>query len=283
MIDLTHATNELMVSIDRKVYDNGTCTIEDLKFSVKQGEFVAIVGPSGSGKTTLLKIIAGIDQHVDGKVTINGKETAKPDIGFMFQEARLMPWLTIKQNIEMVLPKTGSIESKKGILKDSITGDLGQLLEQVGLTEFADNYPSQLSGGMKRRASLVRAFINHPPLLLMDEPFQSLDEPTANALRQILLTLWKDTQPIVLFVTHTLREALALADRVIFLSSRPSQVILEHVIDIPRPRKLEDDAINELHAQLLSDYPQLLSGSLEANSLSIRGGSSETKRTIYER
>ena len=255
MTDSTHGVDAgVKVAIDKKVYANGTCTIEGLDFSAKAGEFIAIVGPSGSGKTTLLKIIAGIDRQVEGEVTINGQVTHEPDIGFMFQESRLMPWLTIKENIEMVLKETDS--------KTSINDKINQLLEQVDLTEFADNYPKQLSGGMKRRAALVRAFINHPSLLLMDEPFQSLDEPTADSLRQLLLTLWKDTQPIVLFVTHTLREALALADRVIFLSARPSRVILEHTIEIPRPRKLEDDAINALHAQLLNEYPQLLSGSL---------------------
>lgn len=251
---MTDLKGGIEVTIDRKVYANGTCTIEGLNFTAKAGEFVAIVGPSGSGKTTLLKIIAGIDQHVEGKVMINGQVTQKPDVGFMFQEARLIPWLTVKENIEMVLQDADSKASKNR--------KLIPLLEQVGLIEFADNYPAQLSGGMKRRTALVRAFINHSPLLLMDEPFQSLDEPTADSLRQILLTLWKETQPVVLFVTHTLREALALADRIIFLSERPARVILEHTIEISRPRKLEDDAINELHAQLLSDYPQLLSGKL---------------------
>ncbi len=248
----------LDVNISKKVYSNGTCALEDLTFSAKKGEFVAIVGPSGSGKTTLLNIIAGIDQQVEGKIFVNGQlqsessKQKKPDIGFMFQESRLMPWLTVIQNIQMVMGEKQSLE----------TTFLSQLLDQVGLAEFTDNYPKQLSGGMKRRVSLIRAFINRPPLLLMDEPFQSLDEPTANTLRKILLDLWTETKPTVLFVTHTLREALALADRVVFLSDRPSQVIMEYAVNIPRPRKLEDNAINELHARLLNDYPQLLSGSL---------------------
>lgn len=166
-----------------------------------------------------------------------------------------MPWLTVKQNIQMVMNVAGGQN-----ISAARMGDLLKLLEKVGLKDFADNYPGQLSGGMKRRASLVRAFINHPPLLLMDEPFQSLDAPTANVLRQILTELWMDTKPMVLFVTHTLREALALADRVLFLSNRPSRVVLEHSVDIIRPRQLEDNAINELHAQLLHQHPHLLSG-----------------------
>ena len=253
----------LDVNITKKVYSNGTCALEGLTFSVKKGEFVAIVGPSGSGKTTLLNIIAGIDQQVEGKIFFNSElrlplessKQNKPDIGFMFQESRLMPWLTVKQNIQMVMSEKQGLENTF----------LSKLLDQVGLTEFTENYPKQLSGGMKRRASLVRAFINRPPLLLMDEPFQSLDEPTANTLRKILLDLWAETEPTVLFVTHTLREALALADRVIFLSDRPSQVIMEYTVDIPRPRKLEDNVINELHTRLLNEYPQLLSGSISGS------------------
>lgn len=254
--------NSLTVSIDSKTYPNGTRAITDLRLDAKQGEFVAIVGPSGSGKTTLLNIIAGIDQQYQGNIKLNNQTQLAEDknlrdIGFMFQESRLMPWLTVTENIQMVVNQNSDANKKVAIE----TEYLSKLLDKVGLKEFADNYPTQLSGGMKRRASLVRAFINHPSLLLMDEPFQSLDAPTANALRQILIELWMETQPMVLFVTHTLREALALADRVIFLSERPSRVILEHTVTIPRPRMLEDDAVNELHAQLLNDYPQLLSGS----------------------
>ena len=253
----------LEISIDNKTYPNGTCAIEGLNLFARQGEFVAIVGPSGSGKTTLLNIIAGIDREMEGNIILHGRPQQvagekPPHIGFMFQESRLMPWLTLTQNIQMVM----NPEGKPGKITESEMAYMFKLLEQVGLSEFADNYPNQLSGGMKRRASLVRAFINHPPLLLMDEPFQSLDAPTANVLRQILIALWMETRPMVLFVTHTLREALALADRVIFLSDRPSRVVLQHTVDIPRPRQLEDIAINELHAKLLNDYPHLLSGSI---------------------
>ena len=255
--------SSLDVNINKKVYSNGTCALENLTLSAKQGEFVAIIGPSGSGKTTLLNIISGIDQQVDGEIIFNDElqlplessKQKKLDIGFMFQEPRLMPWLTVTQNIQMVMREKHGLDN----------AFLSKLLDQVGLADFADNYPKQLSGGMKRRASLVRAFINRPPLLLMDEPFQSLDEPTANTLRKILLDLWVETKPTVLFVTHTLREALALADRVIFLSDRPSRVIMEYEVNIPRPRKLEDSAINELHARLLNEYPQLLSGSISGS------------------
>ena len=253
----------LQVEIGNKTYPNGTCAIKGLEFAVSQGEFIAIVGPSGSGKTTLLNIIAGLDRQVKGNIVLNEeqhleKNVSAPDIGFMFQESRLMPWLTVKQNIQMVMSQQASHINSSGR-----SDYLSKLLQKVGLEGFADNYPGQLSGGMKRRASLVRAFINHPHLLLMDEPFQSLDAPTANVLRQLLIDLWMETRPMVLFVTHTLREALALADRVLFLSDRPSRVVLEYRVDIERPRQLEDKDINELHAQLLRQYPQLLSGSVD--------------------
>ena len=130
------------------------------------------------------------------------------------------------------------------------------MLKRVCLDDFADAFPGQLSGGMKRRAALVRAFINQPQLLLMDEPFQSLDKPTANSLRNLLLELWKETKPSVLFVTHSLREALTVADRILFLSDRPSSIIMDYKVEIPRPRNLEDEAVNALHAQLLKQYPR---------------------------
>jgi NitT/TauT family transport system ATP-binding protein len=240
----------LKIQINKKTYPNGTCTIDDLRLSAEQGEFVAIVGPSGTGKTTLLNIVAGIDKDVDGSISLNDRAPDESTIGFMFQDARLMPWLTVEQNIQLVLNESSADMNLR----------MDQLLERVGLSEFGKTYPSQLSGGMKRRASLVRAFINHPQMLLMDEPFQSLDKPTANTLRQLLLDLWNEAKPTVLFVTHSLREALALADRIIFLSDRPSSVIMDYTVDIPRPRELEGEAVNSLHSQLLKQYPELLSG-----------------------
>ncbi|MCK5667341.1 MAG: ATP-binding cassette domain-containing protein, partial [Thiotrichaceae bacterium] len=168
------------IKIDKKNYNNETCAISDMLFSAESGEFIAIVGPSGTGKTTLLNIVAGIDQQYDGKVILNTQNSiTKPNISFMFQDSRLLPWQTVKQNIELVLDEnTPEIQSR-----------IIQLLKKVGLQEVGNKFPAQLSGGMKRRVSMVRAFINQPQLLLMDEPFQSLDEPTANELRVMLLDL----------------------------------------------------------------------------------------------
>lgn len=235
--------NTLSVNIATKRYPNGNCAIQNLAFNAKPGEFVAIVGPSGAGKTTLLKIISGLDTAYDGQLQL----AAQTRIGFMFQEPRLMPWLTVAQNLALV--------------DKSASGNrLAQALDQVGLKDCADLFPNQLSGGMQRRVALLRAFLMAPQLLLMDEPFQSLDLPTADQLRAQLLTLWQATQPTVLFVTHNLAEALALADRVLFISAGPSRVALDFPVDLPRPRGLDSAAVQRLGQQLLADHPDLLRG-----------------------
>jgi NitT/TauT family transport system ATP-binding protein len=207
---------------------------------------LAIVGPSGAGKTTLLKIISGLDTAFEGRLQM----PSAGRVGFMFQEPRLMPWLTVEQNLRLV-DKTA--DSTK----------LAQSLAKVGLKDCANLFPNQLSGGMQRRVALLRAFSVAPQLLLMDEPFQSLDVPTANQLRAHLLELWQDIKPTVLFVTHNLQEALALADRVLFLSTGPSQIALDLPLDLPRPRGVDSPAVQALAQQLLQRYPDLLKGRVD--------------------
>ncbi|MEZ5476402.1 MAG: ABC transporter ATP-binding protein [Thiolinea sp.] len=234
-------------------YGNGVRTLQDLQFGVAEGEFLALVGPSGTGKTTLLNIVAGLETATAGDVRFaHGDDwtVTRPDMGFMFQEPRLMPWLTVAQNLELVRPEQGS---------ETFAGRMDALLQQVGLADFREAYPGQLSGGMQRRAALVRAFIRRPRLLLMDEPFQSLDAPTADQLRQILLELWASTQATVLFVTHSLTEALTLADRIVFLSERPARLILDYPVQLARPRPLAQ--VHGLQDELLGRHPALLSGS----------------------
>lgn len=253
----------LTVDIRKKTYANGCCAIQNLTFSAKQGEFVAIVGPSGAGKTTLLNLIAGLDREMDGEVGFQSGQasTENPRIGFLFQEPRLMPWLTVQQNLALVLPATAHPDRVR---------QLPDWLERVGLPGCGAMFPGQLSGGMQRRVALLRAFIVDPELLLMDEPFQSLDVPTANQLRILLTDLWRATSPTVLFVTHSLPEALSLANRVLFLSRQPSRVILNMPIDLTYPRTIEDPSVQTLHASLLDQYPHLLSGSLDATSCTHR-------------
>lgn len=162
-----------------------------------------------------------------------------------------MPWLSVQQNLELVLAPQSRAHQ---------VTPLQDLLALVGLPGCGAMFPGQLSGGMQRRVALLRAFIVEPDLLLMDEPFQSLDAPTANQLRILLQDLWQRTCPTVLFVTHSLREALSLADRILFLSAQPSRVILDLPVDLQHPRAIEDLSVQKLHESLLDQYPQLLGG-----------------------
>lgn len=235
----------LTIAIDSKSFANGYAAIGRLAFTAKPGEFVAIVGPSGAGKSTLLRIVSGLDTDFAGSVPAPASHT----LGFMFQEPRLMPWLTVQQNLQLV--------------DKSAHGErLQQALAQVGLNDCAALFPGQLSGGMQRRVALLRAFLIEPQLLLMDEPFQSLDAPNAEQLRTHLLTLWQATQPTVLFVTHNLSEALSLADRVLFLTPGPSTIALDLPVDLPRPRGQHSAAVQALRSDLLARYPDLLKGSV---------------------
>jgi len=243
------------VQVRRKVYRGSeTPALSDFRLAIEPGQFVALVGPSGAGKSTLLNIVGGLDTQMDGAVLVNGHPLSIAiesglAIGHMFQEPRLMPWLTVVENLRLVLSENDEADRRAM-----------DLLDRVGLTEFAQAYPRQLSGGMSRRLSLARAFAVDPDMLLMDEPFVSVDAPTATRLRGFLTDLWVQKQPTVLFVTHDLREALALADRVVFMSGRPGRVVLDQPVVLPRPRDPEDASVTALRGQLLSRHPDLLSG-----------------------
>jgi NitT/TauT family transport system ATP-binding protein len=243
----------LSVDIDRKRFaspgsDERRVVLADLRLALAEGELLCLVGPSGCGKSTLLNIINGLDQEVEGRVTLS-EGVHGGDVATVFQNPRLMPWLTVLDNVCLVLNGSTAAETQAR-----------NLLAEMGLGDVLDVYPNRLSGGMQRRVALARAFAIEPRLLLMDEPFVSLDMPAANRLRAMLIELWRIRRTTVLFVTHDLREALALADRVLFMSASPGSVVLEQRVDLPRPRSLNGDGVIALQERLLADHPDLLRG-----------------------
>lgn len=245
----------LRVQVSRKYFETtDILALQDVSFEVTTSDIVAIIGPSGAGKSTLLNIIGGLDHEFDGELRFDdrSREQSAPRIGFVFQSPRLMPWLSVFDNIRLVLADNGQDLPKAR-----------HVLERVGLVEFEGAFPRQLSGGMQRRIALARAFAIEPEILLLDEPFMSLDLPTATELREWLLSLWERHRPTVLFITHDLREALVLANRILFLSGRPGKVVLDYHVPLPRPRHLNDSELVAVHEELLEKHPQLLSGLAE--------------------
>ena len=247
---------ELDIAIKDKYYpNNASVVLKDIAFTAKPGEFVAIIGPSGSGKTTLLNTLSGLENATGQKLLCNAKsinDAKDYQLGYVFQQPRLMPWLTVNQNIQLVLPKTQTQAHK-----------IETLLTQVGLAGKGNYYPKQLSGGMQRRVAIARAFAVNPELILLDEPFNSLDAPTAAKLRLLLVNLCKSCNSTVVFVTHDLSEAIYLADRIIFMSNSPSSIIHQEIINLPKPRQESGSSELTWQAKLMAKYPQILAGSIK--------------------
>jgi len=216
--------------------------IKDLQLILGNNEFVCLVGPSGCGKTTLLNILAGLDKEFTGSVELNPQHL-KPKVGYVFQSPRLLPWRTVQENLSL------ASQAKAETLEF--------LLESMGLAAEKNSYPEHLSLGMSRRVSIIRAFAIDPDLLLMDEPFVSLDPPTARQVRQLLVNLWSKRPHKVLYVTHDLREAISLADRLIFLNSQPMSVLAEVKVNIPRKERSKEIVIEKFRQQLFVDYPEI--------------------------
>ena len=220
-----------------QVYRRGrtsTHALDRVSLAVRDGEFLAVVGPSGCGKSTLLRLIAGLLPSASGRVFLDQKEVHAPQtgLGIVFQTPVLLEWRTVLDNVLLQL-ELRSIEP--GPYRERAHA----LLAQVGLGEFADRYPRELSGGMKQRAAIVRALIHDPPLLLMDEPFGALDALTREQMRIDLEALWAKTRKTVVFITHSIDEAVLLADRVAVMSPRPGRIEREIPIALPRPRGLD--------------------------------------------
>jgi NitT/TauT family transport system ATP-binding protein len=207
-----------------------TAALDSLSFEANEGEFVAVVGPSGCGKTTLLQVIDGLVEPTEGKVLIDGKAVIGPgrDRGIVFQEYSLFPWLTVKQNIAFGLEIGDPVPDKDATVQ--------KWIEAMGLEGFENSYPYMLSGGMKQRVAIARVFAYDPDILLMDEPFAALDAQTRLALQVHLLEIWSRTKKTVVFVTHSIEEAVFLADRIIVLSARPGRVKETIKVDLARPR-----------------------------------------------
>ena len=239
--------SELIDAINlRKIFDQGDVPIEavsDVNFSVRPGEFVSILGPSGCGKSTLLMMVAGLESTTSGSITIKGTEVDRPrqDVAVVFQDAVLLPWKSVLENtlFPVYIQKKSVSEYRDQAEK---------LLHSVGLDEFTDKRPHQLSGGMKQRVALCRALINDPDVLLMDEPFSALDAVTRDQMNIVLMSLWQEIQKTALFVTHSIREAVFLSDRILVMGKRPSTVIFEQVVDFERPRKFEIEESPEFNA-----------------------------------
>lgn len=215
--------------------------LQDISLTVRRGEFVCIVGPSGCGKSTFLNLIAGFDRPSRGELHVRGRAIEKPgaDRGVVFQEHALFPWLTVRQNISFG-------PSVQHIPRHEYAPRVDQLLDLVGLSAFAHMYPDQLSGGMRQRAAIARALVNEPEILLMDEPFGALDLLTREAMQRELARIWGETGKTVVFVTHSIDEAVLLGDRVVVFSAHPGRIKQEVEIDVPRPRDPLGAAVVEL-------------------------------------
>ena len=235
-----------------------TLALKDVSFTINDEEFVCLIGPSGCGKSTMLRIIAGLEKADSGEVIFEGKPITAPTpkIAMVFQLFGLLPWKTAQENIEVPLEVVNTLkESRANIAK--------QYLEMVGLKGFENSYPHDLSGGMKQRVGIARALSLQPEILLMDEPFSSLDELTAKTLRELVLRIWrkKGEQPSsVLMVSHNVEEAVFMADRVIIMSNRPGHIIGDVQVDIPRPR------ISYIRDQLYFNYIDKVMGILNKDN-----------------
>ncbi len=229
--------------------DHGTVrALDNVSTTIEEGEFLCLLGPSGCGKTTLLRVVGGLEQPTEGKVLINGNPVFAPgpDRAFVFQDYALFPWKTVLENIEFGLHARGVPPEERREVST-------KLVEVMNLQGFEKAYPHALSGGMQQRVSIARALAVDPEVLLMDEPFGALDAQTRYLMQHELLRVWEIYHKTVLFVTHSIDEALFLADRIILMSPRPGRIVDEIRIDIPRPRSLTGEKFMNLKAKMLNN------------------------------
>lgn len=239
--------SKLMLRIKNvyKRFKNGFIALEDINLQIQPGEIVSLVGTSGCGKSTLLRIVAGLDQPTAGTVYIDNEPIAAPhpNVGIVFQEPRLMPWLSVWDNVQFGLGAVAPAKRKTLI---------AATLAKVGLTEFANALPRQLSGGMAQRVAIARALVTQPSILLLDEPFSALDAFTRMKLQDHLLHIWHDDRPTLVFVTHDLEEALVMSDRIIMMRSNPGHIYREFTPNLSRPRKRTEYNLQRWKERLLA-------------------------------
>jgi len=242
-IKMTDSNIIVAVESVQKVYDTGLKAVSDVTFNVRRGEFVSLLGPSGCGKSTLLMMIAGLLQATSGSVSVDGQKITGPrkDISVVFQSSVLLPWRTILENLRLPIELLGL---DPGTFDDRAR----YLLNMTKLSSFADALPSELSGGMRQRVAICRALIHNPTILLMDEPFSALDAMTRDEIGLELLRIWDREKKTVLFVTHAIREAVFLSDRVLVMAQRPGRIVEAIEIDMPRPRGLEIQETDRFNA-----------------------------------
>lgn len=232
--------------------------LEEASLSIAKGEFACILGPSGCGKSTLLTILSGLASPSKGRVTIDGtvvydggRRTSGdiPQLGYVFQDARLLPWRTARQNIELALKAAG-------MPQNAWAKQVDKYLDMCGILEYAESWPGNLSGGQRQRVAIARALAIEPASILMDEPFSTLDEVTARFLRSELLEVWRRTGQTIVFVTHSIREAVFLADHIYVMTSGPGRVLDRITIDVPRPRSYEDPHLTEIEGEIVGSVLQ---------------------------
>ncbi len=250
-MSVSHAPRGLPLQISgvSKWFEDGERRVEALSptdISIRAGEFVCLLGPSGCGKSTLLSLIAGLEPPTTGSMQVGHVTITGPgaDRVLLFQDAALFPWLDVQRNVEFGL-------RQRGVPARDRAERAMQLLSMVHLSGFERSSVHQLSGGMRQRAAIARALAIDPAVLLMDEPFGALDALTRDRMHEELEAIWRETGKTVLFVTHNVREALALGDRVLVFSPRPGRIVAEYTVDLPRPRALEDHALVDMAADIV--------------------------------
>ena len=243
--DMTQERNDKIVVKNLTKRFGDLTVLDDINFTVKEGEFLVIVGPTGCGKTTFLNLLSTLYEPTEGSIIIDGEpaDPIKHNISFVFQEPSTLPWRTVRENIAY------GMEVKK-FPKDRLEAELNKVMDIVGLTECADLYPNQISASMEQRVAIARAFAVNPDLLLMDEPYGQLDVKLRFYLEDELVRIWKEFKNTIIFITHNVEEAVYIAERVLVLTNKPTTVKTSIPIDLPRPRNYLDEDFVELRKQV---------------------------------